>query len=172
MNTDSTLINQAQSSSRRPLLWGGLGCAGCALLLLGISCVACFSFFAWIFTFPEAGVYLSNEVPQYALDQTSEHDLLQPDEDILAYYDATMRGGGWDVAIVTDQRIIHYFQGRTTSIPLEEISDIESYQDPFFGDVITVYSSAGQSMQIEITPQNEGETFLRVLHQAWEDARK
>lgn len=86
----------------------------------------------------------------YALDYIAEHNLVEPDETILAYYDATLLMDGSEAAILTDKRLIYHYQGATTSMLVRDIVDIQHRQDSLAGDITVAISESGQTMRIEI----------------------
>lgn len=158
-----------RSSIPRGLLFGCLGCAGLAIigavtLIIGG--------FAWLFTGPEGGVRLSNEVERYAVDYIREHQILDADEAIVAYYDATISLNATEAAILTDRRVVYHRDDLTTSINLHEIADVQHKYESLIGDIIVVTSSSGQAMKIEIAPFNEGQAFYSALVNAWQVAQE
>ena len=126
----------------------------------------------WLTSMPESGVRLGNEMDRYALDYLAEHGLLNPGEEVLAYYDATMSMDGSEAAILTNERVMYHKDGRTTAIPIRDIEDVKHRKEGLTGDVIEVHAVSGQVMKIEIAPLNLGETFNNVLISTWERARK
>ncbi len=151
-------------SSGRPLLYACLGCFAAALLL---SCVLCLGGLIWFISLPEGGVRLGNEMERYALDYIAEHNLVEADETVLAYYDATFSGDGTEAAILTDKRLIYHLQGTTTSMLLQDIVDVQHREDPLLGDIIVAIASSGQTMRLEIARWNDGATFHSILLNAW-----
>lgn len=140
------------------------GCGGLALLVVaGIVGLG-----VWLFSGPEGGVKLGNDMDQYALDYIAEHDLLRPGEEVLAYYDVTLGMDGTEAAILTPDRVIYHKNGNTTSIPIQEIEEIHRRYETLVGDVIEIRSSSGSAMKIEIAPFNQGETFKNVLMSTWQ----
>jgi len=144
-----------------------IGCG--ALTLLGVALVVWLG--VWLFSGPDSGVKLGNEMDGYALDYLAEHGLLDPGEEVLAYYDATMSMDGSEAAILTSDRVLYHKAGHTTSIPIRDIEDIRHRKETLVGDVIEVQAASGQVMKIEIAPLNLGETFFNVLTVTWEKAR-
>lgn len=145
---------------------GGCGC----LALLGVATVLGLG--AWLFTSPEGGVKLGNEMDTYALEYIEQHGLLEQGEEILAYYDVTISMDGTEAALLTPRRVLYHKDGANTSISLEEITDIRHRKESLVGDVIEIESSTGQTMKIEIAPLNQGETFKNVLMRAWESTHE
>lgn len=125
----------------------------------------------WLFTGPEGGVKLGNEVDTYALEYLEEHEVLEPGEEILAYYDVTIAMDGTEAAILTDQRVMYHKAGKTTSILLDDIADVRHRYESLIGDIFEIQSTSGRTMKIEIAPFNQGETFKNVLMATWQDAQ-
>lgn len=167
MGTGNDGQDKAARSSAK---WFGLACLGLAFAAVLGACVVCSGAVAWFVTLPEGGVLLTNEVPDYAREYIAEHDLVEADETILAYYDDTLRLNGSETTILTDRRLIYHSEAATTSIPLREIEDIQHMEDPLIGDIFIVVSESGRTMRIEIANFNGGETFHAVLMRAWRNA--
>jgi len=125
----------------------------------------------WLATTPEAGVKLSNDMDEYALAYLEEHNLLNADERLVAYYDVTLGMDGTEAAILTTKRVLYHKAPRSLAIPLSEVVDVQHTQETLLGDVIVVQSGSGESMKIEIPPLNGGEIFLSALQNAWKAAR-
>ena len=115
---------------------------------------------------------MANEIDQYALDYLKDHNILEPNEELLAYYDATMSMDGTEAAILTTERILYHKANRTTAIHLEEVVDIQHRYESWTGDIIEVTSASGKTIKIVIAPLNQGETFLNVLMKAWGRSRE
>lgn len=144
-----------------------IGCGVIALIvIIGVVWVGW-----WLFSGPTSGVKVGNEMDQYALDYIAEHGLLEPDEEVLAYYDVTLAMDGTEAAIVTGDRVLYHKLGNTTSIPIREIEDIQHRYETLTGDIIEIQSDSGQMMKIEIAPLNAGETFKNVLMNRWQRVR-
>jgi hypothetical protein len=147
-------------------------------LLIGCGCLVALSVagvvggVVWLLSRPESGVKLTNEMQPYALEYLSEHGLLEPGEEVLAYYDVTVAMDGTEAAILTDGRVLYHSEGRTTSIRLAEIEDVRHRYESLSGDVIEIEAASGEFMKIEIAPLNSGETFKNVLLTAWRRARE
>lgn len=141
-----------------------IGCG--SLVVIAIAVVVLIG--VWLFTGPESGVKLSNQMDQYALDYIAEHGLLSPSEEILAYYDVTMAMDGTEAAILTTERVIYHKQGNTSAISIEDIEDVHHRYETLTGDILEIQSMSGQVMKIEIAPFNLGETFRNMLITTWE----
>jgi hypothetical protein len=61
--------------------------------------------------------------------------------------------------------------GKSTAVPLQDITDIRHRSEGLIGDVIEIQSQSGVPMKIEIAPLNQGETFLNALRDAWERSK-
>ena len=153
-----------KSSLKIPLI---IGCA--VILFAGVVIgVVILGGLVWLFSGPEGGVKLANEKEQYALDYLDANQVLEPDEALIAYYDVTVSLDGSEAAILTTERVVYHKDGRSTSIPLNEIEDIQHRYESWIGDIIEVRSTSGVTIKIEIAPLNQGETFYNVLLNAWE----
>ncbi|MCA9057652.1 MAG: PH domain-containing protein [Planctomycetaceae bacterium] len=144
-----------------------LGCS--AVIFLGISLMC--GGFIWLASLPEGGVRMANEIEVSVTDYLNEHQIVEPGEQVLAYYDVTISMDNSESYILTDQRLIHYRPERTTEVPLNKIVDVRHRQESLIGDVIEVESESGPPMKLEIAPLNQGESFVRALNEAWERAR-
>ncbi|MBI4350981.1 MAG: hypothetical protein HY550_06045 [Elusimicrobia bacterium] len=144
---------------KKQVLLGG-GCAVLALFLVLL-----------MYQGDAGGVKMSNEMEKYALDYLNEKGMLEPSEDLVAYYDATLGLDGTEAAILTTRRVIYHKDGRTEAIALAEVDDIRHRKESLIGDVIEISASSGRSMKIEIAPLNQGETFINALALAREKAR-
>lgn len=137
----------------------GIGCL--VIVILGVLVVA--GGLIYLGTLPEGGVRLANNMEDYALAYLDEHQVLMEGEELVAYYDHTLRMTGTEASILTNKRVLHHKDGRTTAILLDDVSDIRHRQDALIGDIIEVYSKGDDSLLIEIAPLNQGMTFLNVL---------
>ncbi|MEO0538807.1 MAG: hypothetical protein AAF215_33730 [Cyanobacteria bacterium P01_A01_bin.123] len=110
---------------------------------------------------PEGGVRFANNMEDYALEYIEDQNLLQTGEQIVAYYDVTIRLNGSEAAILTDSRLIYHVSGRNTIINLADINTIDVSEDEFFGHTIQVTSTDGDTIVIEI--MIEGDLFINAL---------
>ena len=139
------------------IVGGGLA----ALVVAGIG--------IWLFSRPLSGVRLGAHMDQYALHYIAEHNLLQPGEEVLAYYDVTMAMDGTEAAILTKDRVIYHKDGLTNSISIQEIDDVQHRYQAFpAGDIIEIRSASDRVMIIEIAAANEGGVFKNLLMYAWQ----
>ena len=151
--------------SRKPIV---IGCA--VVLLSGFAVLVAVTI--WVVTSPDGGVRLSNNIEDYALEYLEAHNILEPSEELVAYYDVTMSLDGTEVAILTTRRIIYHMSGRTMSIDLRDIEEIRHRYDAWLGDIIEIESASGITMEIEIAPFNNGETFKNVLMSSRERSKQ
>jgi hypothetical protein len=127
---------------------------------------------AWLASGPESGVKLSNEMDDYALNYLEEHQILLPNELLVAYFDNTISMDGTEAAILTNQRVIDHRNGKITAIALAEIAAVDHRKETLLGDVIEIRSKGGNLMKIKIAPLNQGETFVSSLMQQWKSAQE
>ena len=144
---------------------------GC-VALVGFSVIAVVVGAIWLFSGPEGGVRLPNEMEAYAQEYLDEHRILEDSEELLAYYDVTLSLDGSESAILTTRRVIYHRNGQNTAFDLADIEDIRHREETLIGDIFEISASSGQTMKIEIAPFNQGETFNNVLLTAWEKARQ
>lgn len=153
-------MNQSQPSS--PWKFVLVGCSALSFLCVVALCGGAI----WLFSGPEGGVRLSNEMESYATQYLEEHQILDPDETLIAYYDVTLAMDGTEAAILTTERVVYHQNGQSTSIPLSEITEIRHRKDSLIGDIIEIDSESGIPMKIEIALFNQGESFLNALENA------
>jgi len=155
--------------NRREFPWKGvlIGCGVIGFAGFGLMCGGIVLFFSG----HEGGVRLSNEMEDYATLYLEEHEILNSSESLIAYYDDTLSLDGTEAAILTTERIIYHKGGKTTAIPLSDISDIRHRTESLIGDIIEIDSRTSIPMKIEIAPLNQGETFINALRDAWERSK-
>lgn len=129
------------------------------------------SLIVWLFSGPESGVKMVNEMDKYALEHIEEHNLLNDSEELLSYYDATISMDGSEAAILTTERVIYYKDNRITAIELKDIDDVQLRNEGMIGDIIEVKDKSGKYIKIEIAPWNLGESFYNVLMSAWDNVK-
>ena len=151
-------------NTKHPLL---IGCVA----LVGFSVIAVVVGAIWLFSGPEGGVRLPNEMEAYAQEYLDEHRILEDSEELLAYYDVTLSLDGSESAILTTRRVIYHKNGQNTAVDLADVEDVRHRQESLTGDIFEIYATSGQTMKIEIAPFNQGETFRNVLLAAWDKAR-
>lgn len=146
-----------------------VGRAKVVLLIVLIILVFCG---IWLFTGPEGGVRLQHDMEEYALNYLKSHSVLSSSEDLIAYYDVTLKLDGSEAAILTTKRIIYHKKGQNYSIDLSDIQDIKHRKETMVGDVFEIYGGSGKVIKFEIAPFGQGETFKNVLMKAWQGARE
>tara|TARA_B100000575_G_C23134888_1_gene659064 strand:- start:3095 stop:3520 length:426 start_codon:yes stop_codon:yes gene_type:complete len=109
------------------------------------------------------GVTLQNELPPSVHLYVKNNQILDSNESIVAYYDATITLSNEVSAIITNKSLIYHNNGVNTKMRLSDIVSIDHKKETFIGDVITVESYDGNLMKIEIAPLNDGELFLQIL---------
>ena len=114
---------------------------------------------------------LSNEMDKYALQYLSDHKILTSSEDLVVYYDVTLKMDGTEAAILTTKRVIYHKDGRNDAIELTAIKDVQHRKESFAGDIIEIHDSSGKTMKIQIPPMSQGETFRSALIRAWENTK-
>jgi len=151
-------VPQTQKKSKLPLILG-IGCGG-PIAALAVGFLGLLIYFG---SQPEGGVLLANQMEEYALDYIDDNDLLNPDEQIVAYYDVTLSMDSSEAAILTNERVIYHNNGQTDAVNLADIDRIEHSEEGLIGDVIDIYSVNGNTLRIEIAPLNGGDVFLDQL---------
>ncbi len=154
------------NTPERSFPWKGvfIGCGAITVVGFILICAG----FLFLLSGPEGGVRLGNEMEEYAIQYLDEHQLLNPTETLIAYYDVTLSLDGTEAAILTTERVIYHKNGRSTSIQLSDITEIRHRDEGLIGDVIEIDSQNGVPMKFEISPFNQGETFLNALQTAYE----
>ena len=154
-------------SSKSILLCSCLAAAAIAILL---TCALCAGVGLLLALWPYCPAQPGYEMPQTARDYVAEHHLIEPNETILAYYDATPTCNGTQSVILTNTRIIDHLQGISTSIALTDIADIQHREETIIGTTILVVADSGEVMSIDIAPDYGGQIFYTALLQAWRSA--
>ncbi len=157
-----------KSNSNKTIIFALLGCGG----LLAIPLLAFVGLIGWFAMQPEGGVKLAHEMDPYATEYLQKHNILEADEQLIAYYDATISMDGTEAAILTNRRLIHHIGGKTASVLLEKVEDIRHRTEGLQGDIIEAEESSGTILRVEIAPLNQGETFKNALMSAWKKAIK
>ena len=111
-------------NSMKPFI---IGCGA----LAGVFAILVISGFVWLMTLPEGGVRLPNEMEEYAIQYLDEHGILEPGEELLAYYDDSLSLNGSEATILTTKRLIYHNGGKNDVILLVYIDDIK-YRDEGF----------------------------------------
>lgn len=142
-----------------PLAWVGIGCGGIVLLMVILVCGGVL----WLASGPEGGVRLGNRIEPYAVEYLAKHKIVEPDENVIAYYDNTISLDGTDAAILTQRRLIYHFNGMNTVIPVDQIVDVRSRDAGVLGTIIEVEGEDGTMVKIEIAPLNDAPAFMNAL---------
>jgi PH (Pleckstrin Homology) domain-containing protein len=125
----------------------------------------------WLFTLPEGGVKLQNDMEPYAVKYLEKHKVLPEGSKLVAYYDETMNCDGSEAVILTKKQIIYHKNGKNNSVDLKDVKDIKYRKEALIGDVIEVYGKDGDIIKIEIAPLNQADTFINALKNAWEASK-
>ena len=145
-----------------------IGCGSAlviGILLLGGCCI-------WMFSLPEGGVRLKNQMEPYAEKYLKDNNVLPEGSELIAYYDSTISCDGSESAILTKKKVIYNRNGKNNTIELKDIKDIKFRKEVLIGDVIEIYSNDGNIIKIEIAPLNQAETFINALKNAREANKK
>jgi len=135
--------------AKKPIL---IGCG----TLLGIFLILIVVVGIWLFTGPEGGVRVPNDMEAYALEYLDENKILEDSEELLAYYDVTLSCNGSEAAILTTKRLIYHVKDRNDiTMDLGDVEDIRHRQESFIGDVFEISATSGKTMKIEIAPLNQ-----------------
>ena len=146
-----------------------IGCGAFA----GTFAFLCLAGLVWLGSTGEdhsSGVLLANQVDPYALEYMKRHRMLEDGEQLRAYYDASMDLDGSEAAVITDQRLIYHNGGRSTSVPLREVTCIR-HSDGALGDVFEAETGSGRTVRVEVAPLNGGSVFRRALLRARDAAQ-
>ena len=156
-------LNPSQNSSPRqsPWKWIAIGVGAFLMLCCGGPLVLVVAL--GLGSERTGGVQMANEVDPYVLEYIQKHELLEPDEKLVAYYDDTIELDGSEAALLTTQRVVYHKKGRTTSLLLSDVVDVQHHDEGLIGDVIEVVGRDGERMRIEIAPLNDGPVFLSAL---------
>lgn len=112
---------------------------------------------------PNSGVLMQNEIPESVYTYAINHQILDSNESIIAYYDTTISLSNEESAMITTKNLIYHNNGRTTKMLLDDIILVKHNKETLVGDIITAESKDGSIMKIEIAPLNGGELFLEIL---------
>ena len=149
------------------------------LVLLLVVPVALFFLEPW----PVPEVLLGDRVSENVLEHLRTQNILEPSEELIAYYDNTLYDDGTEASILTTKRIVYYCDNdvcraddrfgdrnlrRITAIELSDITDIQHrigtmINDGFPGDIIDIQSAQGEQLTILIDMWHDGPSFLDLL---------
>jgi hypothetical protein len=116
----------------------------------------------------QGGVILGAQVPEPTVQALKARNLLKPDEELLAFHDATVRLDMSEVTLVTSSRVVHASGETATAMLLVDVTKITHHTEGLLGDVIEVTGEDGRSMRVEIAPLNGGESCVNALEAAWQ----
>lgn len=155
------------------LIYFLVGFLSCGVIFI-LSTVVCVGSYIWFINSlgGEGGVRLQNNFEQYALDYIETNKILDTNEEMLAYYDGTITLTGEELIILTDKRIIDRQHGQISAMNLEEIEDIQHSYDNMQGDIFVVKSKSGETMRFEIDIYNDGDLFLQIFTETWNNVKK
>jgi hypothetical protein len=140
-----------------------VGCGGLffAFIVIGIGLLI------WLSGGRESGVKYANEMDKYALTYLSDHKILIPSEELIAYYDITLKMDGTEAAILTTKRVIYHKADTNTVMKLADVTNVTHRKETLIGDLIDVMGPSGKIIHIEVAPLNDGDKFLTALMGAW-----
>jgi hypothetical protein len=138
----------------------------------GLIFLTCAGGMFWLFTGPEGGVRMANEMEEYAVEYLEEHNLLHQDERLRAYYDVTIRMNGTESYVLTDKRVLHHRRDAGDhELRLSNIAYVDATTDGIGSTIITIVDLQGGEMRLEIAPFNGGDSFMQALERAREPYR-
>jgi hypothetical protein len=120
-----------------------------------------------------SGIKMQNELSNEAADFLKKKKLLKPDEKLITYYDLWM--DRTKVCILTDRRVIYYYHGNVSSMPLDLITEVKRYKRRDLDgnmDVFILESRDGQHMKVEMAEWDGPDVFERELNDAMNAAKK
>ena len=166
---------QPPAAPRRtsPVVWvlAALGLMGVLGAVLGTCGVAVGLMALGASSDAPTSVILGAQVPAPTVDALREKKLLGPREQLLAYYDATIRLDMSEVTFVTATRTVHAQAGTVATMELADVSKITHRSQGIIGEVIDLVGDDGSTMKIQIAPLNGGESYVDVLEDAWQKRR-
>jgi hypothetical protein len=137
----------------------------------------------WITSMPQAdldagrrmrGVRMVNEMNRedYALLEQANFESLAGVGKIIAYYNAGKLKSDPEFALLTDEAIRYFKEGRWTIFHFTDVDEVKTKPFEPFGDVceIEIHDKDGPRMRISVSPQEDGVTFFDALQSAWKAA--
>ncbi len=153
---------QPQSSwtAGKVLLGVGLGCFG----LVAISFIG---LIIWAVTLPPTaeGAVPGNQMGEASRAHLSSRNLIQPGEEVIYYYDASISLDNSEACFFTDRRITYFLGDRVNSILWTEVQNISGRDE--FNYTISVSSTNARFLRCEIAPLNGGPEFYDALMTTW-----
>jgi hypothetical protein len=113
------------------------------------------------------GVLVGAQVPDTTVEALKARKLLQPQEAVLAFHDATLRLDMSEVTFVTKSRVVHAHGDKVSAVALADVSKITHHTEALGLDVVDFVTKDGKSLRIEIAPLNGGESYVDVIEDAW-----
>lgn len=147
--------SQAPSSNR---LWLAVLAAGaffCCLVPGG-----CLAYFA---SGPEGGVRAGNQLSKDDLAHIHQHVKLADGEEVISFYDSTMKIDGSEAAVLTSKRLVTWTPSLTSELPVSDIKRIDHESDPLLGELLDVTGASGTLLRVEVAPFNDGQRFVDAL---------
>jgi hypothetical protein len=86
--------------------------------------ILCLATIVFALYLPSKGVKAANNLEQYAWKYLSKHQILDSNEKLTAYYDLSFMMNSKNAIVITDKRILHHYNQKTSSINIDEINEI------------------------------------------------
>ena len=137
----------------------GIGC----LVLGGLGGVGLIVVLVYLGTGPDGGTRLAPQMEEYATIYLENHNILDPGEKLVAYYDATIALDGSEAVILTKQRLIYHLNGENNIVYLNQINNIKERDDGLAGTAFEIYTTDGNYTEVLIAPLNGADTFKNAL---------
>ena len=149
----------ASSNWGKAVLGAGCGCSAVVALIF-------FLFLLWVGSLPESGAIPGGQMRAESMDYLLDHGFINDGEQVVYYYDYTMRMNDDEACFFTDRRVVYHRGDQVNAIPWDEVEDMQAWED--FGQVIEVQSTSGRYLKCEIPALNDGESFFAALQDTWE----
>lgn len=144
---------------------------GCAVVCVLGCLVSCGIFFVWAGTGSQGGVRYANNPEAYAAEYIESHHLLESDESLVAYYDASFDLDASELYILTNRRVISSHGTIVSSLPTSQIRNITKTDQGAIGTLIVVQGD-NSTIAITVAPLNGADGFYDVLMSAWQSAQR
>jgi hypothetical protein len=118
---------------------------------------------AWSASLPEGGVRAGNQLDEKTRALVNRKAHLGDDEEIVSFYDTTLNMDGSECAALTTSRVIYWTSSTVSELALADVESFTHHSEPIEGDIISITSTSGRLMKIEIAPLNDGATFVAAL---------
>lgn len=167
-------VHQATPQRTSPVVWvlaamglmavlGGL--LGACGLVVGLAALGASSEDG---TAGQNGVVLGAQVAPQTVEALRTRNLLKPDEELLAYHDATLRLDMSELTLVTPSRVVYARGDTAAAMALVDVATITHHTETLLGDIVDLTSEDGRTMRVQIAPLNGGDSYLTVLETAWQ----